>query len=83
MIKIGDTVKVIGITDCGGFEKECIKIGTICKVVGTVNDEKSGLLVGIIPERELPFKGYGEYWYLEKDVEKGRMKWVEDQPESE
>lgn len=78
MLKIGDTVKVIGTTDCGGFEKECIKIGTICRVVGTYMDSKSGVIVGIIPEKEAPYKGVGEYWYLEKDVEKGHMEWVKD-----
>lgn len=74
-IKIGDTVKVIGTTDCGGIEKECIKIETICRVVGVQNDKK-GVLVGVIPEKELPFTGYGEYWYLEKDVQKGHMEWI-------
>lgn len=78
MIKVGDTVKVIGTTSCGGFEKECIKIGTICKVVGTENDEREGLIVGIVPKKELPYNGYGEFWYLEKDVEKGHMEWIKE-----
>ena len=69
MMKVGDTVKVIGTTNCGGFERECIKIGTICKVVDTEIDPKAGLIVGIIPERELPYNGHGEFWYLEKDIE--------------
>lgn len=77
MIKVGDTVKVIGTTVAGLDEnKECIKIGTICRVVGTEIDEKAGLIVGIIPEGRLPYNGYSEYWYLEKDVEKGHMIWV-------
>ena len=59
-------------------EKELIKINTICKVVGVENNEKNGLIVGIIPERELPYNGYGEFWYLEKDVEKGHMEWVRE-----
>lgn len=83
MINIGDTVKVIGTTSCGGDEKECIKIGTICRVVGIRNDEKEGLLVGIIPERKLPFNGYGDYWYLVKDVEKGHMEWIAESEENE
>lgn len=77
MIKTGDTVKVIGTTECGLGEKECIKIGTICKVVETEND-KNGLIVGIVPEKDLPYKGYGEFLYLEKDVEKGHLEWVKD-----
>ena len=78
MIKVGDTVKVIGTTMCVDVEEECIKIGTICKVVETEDDKKGGLIVAIIPERELPYEGYGEYWYFEKDVEKGHMEWVKD-----
>ena len=78
MIKVGDTVKVVGTTDIGGIEKELIKINTICKVVGVENNEKYGLIVGLIPERELPYNGYGEFWYLEKDVEKGHMEWVKE-----
>lgn len=78
MIKVGDTVKVIGTTNIGGIEKELIKINTICKVVGVENNEKYGLIVGIIPERELPYNDYGEFWYLEKDVEKGHLEWVKE-----
>ena len=56
MIKVGDSVKVIGTTVAGLDEnKECIKIGTICRVVGTEIDEKAGLIVGIIPEGRLPY----------------------------
>ena len=78
MIKVGDIVKVVGTTDIGGIEKELIKINTICKVVGVENNEKNGLIVGIVPEKELPYNGYGEFWYLEKDVEKGHMEWVRE-----
>ena len=74
MIKVGDTVKVIGTTECGGKEKECIKIGTICEVVATENDPKAGLIVGVTPKETRDC----EYWYLEKDVEKGRLEWVKD-----
>lgn len=50
MIKIGDTVKVIGKTlDGSGEEKELIPIGTICRVVGYYNDDKNGQTVGIRP----------------------------------
>ena len=50
MLKIGDTVKVIGKTlDGSGEEKELIPIGTICCVVGYYNDDKNGLTIGIRP----------------------------------
>lgn len=78
MIKVGDMVKVIGTTTCGSTERECIKIGTICKVVGVENTEVEGLIVGLVPEKELPSR-YSEYWYLEKDVEKGHLEWVKDE----
>jgi hypothetical protein len=75
MIKIGDFVKVIGTTDCGGFEKECIKIGTICKVVDTCIDKRDGFTVGIESINE--FKP-ARFWYLEKDVEKGHLEWIKE-----
>lgn len=78
MIKLGDTVKIIGTTVCGGVEKECIPIGTVCRVVGVENRKKEGLIVGVIPKKELPYSGYGEYWYLARDVEKGHMEWVKE-----
>ncbi len=78
-IRLGDTVKVIGTTDCGGFEQECIKIGTICKVVGVMISKNEELIVAIVPLNELPYCGIGESWYLEKDIEKGHMEWVIDQ----
>ena len=79
MIKIGDTVKVIGKTICGNNEEvELIPIGTICLVVGTQPDNKKGNIVGVVPENNPMKNGFGEYWYLEKDVEKGHMVWVKD-----
>lgn len=74
MISVGDTVKVIGKTACGGFEEvECIPIGTICRVTGVENDS-TGKIIGIEPINDYPY----EYWYLEKDLEKGHMEWVKD-----
>ena len=60
MLKIGDTVKIIGKTIDGlGEEKELIPIGTICRVMGYYNDDKKGLIVGIRP---VDFPSYvGEY----------------------
>ena len=83
MIKLGDTIKIIGTTLCGDEEKECIPIGTVCEVVGIENREKEGLILGVIPQKELPYSGYGEYWYLARDIEKGRMEWVKETEESE
>ena len=74
MLKVGDTVKVIGATICGGFEEECIPIDTICKV-DEIRADRSGLTLKIRPVDCT----YGEgFWYSEKDVMKGRMLWVTD-----
>lgn len=75
MIKKGDYVKVIGTTDCGGIEKECIKIGTICRVVSVDDSEKPEIYVNIEPINEY---NPVEYWYSEKDVEKGHLEWVKE-----
>lgn len=78
MLKVGDTVKVIGKTvDGSGKEKELIPIGTICRVMGYYNDDRKGLTVGIRPEDAPCY--IGEYWYLVCDVEKGHMEWVKDE----
>ena len=80
MIKVGDTVKVIGKTICGIAEAECIKIGTICKVIEVADNEKGKQIVALVPLEE--FHGFNDYyvewWYDEKDVEKGHLKWVKD-----
>ena len=77
MIKIGDTVKVTGTTNCGGFEKECVKIGTICKVIDIAYDEGYIPIFCITPLREFSCNT-DEYWYLEKDVEKGHLEWIKE-----
>ena len=75
MIKIGDTVKVTGTTVCGGFEKECISIGTICEVTD-IDKEKDGTpLIGIKP---VDGSLNAPYWYLEKDLEKGHLEWIKE-----
>jgi len=77
MLKIGDTVKVIGKTLNGNNEEsELIPIGTICRVADTNYDDKVGNMVELIPSNK--FIGYHGYWYLECDVEKGHLEWVMD-----
>lgn len=80
MLKIGDTVKVIGKTiDGNGKEREYIPIGTICRILSMNYDKKEGLLVEIISEKGYSYSDsdYG-FWYLACDVEKGHMEWVKD-----
>lgn len=77
MLNIGDTVMVKGKTMIGDEVKEPIMIGTICRVVGLENSEREGIIVGIVPENSL-YNGYGEYWYLACDLEKGHWEWIKD-----
>ena len=73
MIKVGDSVKVIGTSMCGGRECELIPIGTVC-IVQEVDELIDGTCVLI---RD-PYKN--DFWYLEKDVEKGHVvtRWVKE-----
>ena len=66
MIKVGDIVKVTGKTLCGGEEKECIPIGTICRVVETEDNAKGKPIIGIVSVTY----DHEPYWYLVFDVEK-------------
>lgn len=75
MLKIGDTVKVIGKTIGGdGTEKEYFPIGSICFVLSTEIDKKGRLLVEISTIKN---DDCG-YWYLERDLEKGHVMWIKD-----
>ena len=75
MLNIGDTVKVIGKTSCGGFEKECIRIGTICEVADLNIYRDGTILAGIKP---IDGSLNAPYWYLEKDLEKGHLEWIKE-----
>ena len=82
MINIGDTVKVLGGTPvCGTPIDECIPIGTICDVIEIWNCYE-GRIIGITPTKEGSYECCGEFWYLEKDLEKGHLEvvyaWVKD-----
>ena len=59
------------------FEKECIEIGTICKVINIAYDEGCMPIFCITPLREFSCNT-DEYWYLEKDVEKGHLGWIKE-----
>ena len=74
-INVGDTVKVLGLTNCGGLEKELIPIGTICKVINIESDEE-----GVVAELVALDKPNDElgYWYDIKDLEKGHLEWIKD-----
>lgn len=76
-IKIGDTVKVIGMTNCGGEEKELIPIGTICKVVEMEDDPENGMKICGIVEVDKSWANSSVCaYYYDKDLEKGKLMWV-------
>ena len=75
MLKVGDTVKVIGKTIGGdGIEKEYFPIGSICIVLSTERNKEGRLLIEISTNKN---DDCG-YWYFENDLEKGHMMWVKD-----
>lgn len=77
MLKVGDTVKVIGTTMVETRETEAITIGTLCKVTDTDTDEKFGQICEITTMFGNPVS----YWYAEKDLEKGHIEWVKESEE--
>ena len=74
MLKVNDTVKVIGKTICGIKTSECIPIGTICKVTEVCEDDNEKYY-GIMPLNNMALH---PYYYLESDLEKGELKWIPD-----
>lgn len=78
MLKVGDTVKVIGVTiDGESNPKEYISIGTICTVVDIGNDSEVGPCVCILPNGGYPTVRR-PYWYSVDTVEKGHMEWIKE-----
>lgn len=73
MINVGDTVKVISATEHNGEMVEFYPIGTICRVVEKQDEE----CIGIIPY-DNPFENY-PYYYLDSELEKGKLEWVPNQ----
>ena len=75
MLEVGDTVKIISVTQEGEGKKEYIPIGTICKVVEVCMDNEKPCY-GISPINDsmtsVPF------YYLENEIEKGHLEWVKD-----
>ena len=75
MIEVGDTVKIISVTQEREDKKEYIPIGTICKVVEVCMDNENPYY-GVSPINDsmtsVPF------YYLENEIEKGHLEWVKD-----
>ena len=76
MLKVGDTVKVIGKTLNGANEMvEIIPIGTIGKVI-TIENEKEEVIAEVVAVPHT-FDDCG-YWYKENELEKGKLVWVKE-----
>lgn len=69
-------VKVISKTISGGRSKELIPIGTICRIKEVCREDDGTPYYGITPidREDVPF------YYLETELEKGRIVWVPDVP---
>ena len=79
MWTIGDTVKVIDRTLCGGIRTEVIPIGTVCVIVEIDHEDDGrpyyGLMKGTNSSGE---QIIADGYYLEEELEKGHLKWVKD-----
>lgn len=73
MLKVGDTVKVIGEATTG---HNLIRYGTICTVL-TVNKELDGKYYYGIGDNGFHSKSVNGY-YLENELEKGHLEWVKE-----
>lgn len=67
MLKVGDTVKVVGKTRSGYTLKELIQIGTFCTVTEVCDDKCYGIT---------SIDGKHFFYYLENDLEKGELVWI-------
>lgn len=66
MLSIGDSVKIIKPTMTSTGLRDFFKVGTICKVSDVFNN---GEYYGITD-------GNYEFYYLEEELEKGKLVWV-------
>lgn len=80
MWSIGDTVKITRKTEVNGEIKELLPIGMVCKIVEVRKEDDGTHFYGIIPidKEDTPF--YHLFYYLEKELERGRLKWIPDVP---
>lgn len=76
MWNIGDTVKIISKTELNGESKELLPIGTICRIEEVCQENDGTPYYGITPinQEDVPF------YYLEKELERGRLEWIPDVP---
>ena len=78
MWNIGDTVKVMSKTECNGIKKELIPIGSICVIVETCREEDGSHYYGLIKGTKIPKIPDDPWYYLEEELERGRLVWIKD-----
>lgn len=79
MLKIGDTVKVIDRTLCGGIKTEVIPIGTVCVIVEIDHEDDGRAYYGLMKGTDtLGERIIADGYYLEEELEKGHLEWVKD-----
>lgn len=81
MINIGDTVKIVKMTQKAGGEPgelfEYIRIGTICTVNDIDHFDDGTTAYECIPDDWRD--DIGGFWYLEDEIEKGHLEWIKDE----
>lgn len=78
MLKIGDTVKVIDRTLCGGIKTEVIPIGTVCVIVEIDHEDHGQAYYGLIEGTKIQKIPDDPWYYLEEELERGRLVWIKD-----
>lgn len=78
MWNIGDTVKVIDRTLCGGIKTEVIPIGTVCVIVEIDHEDDGKAYYGLIEGTKIPKIPDDPWYYLEEELERGRLVWIKD-----
>lgn len=79
MLKIGDTVKIIDRTLCGGIKTEVIPIGTVCVIVEIDHEDDGRTYYGLMKGTDtLGERIIADGYYLEEELEKGHLEWVKD-----
>ena len=84
-LKEGDIVKIVGTTMCGNSKHaECIKIGSLCKVVEVAKEDveddeyRHTKYYGVVKIRSIfPLVcDSGMYYYTREALEKGELQWI-------
>lgn len=77
MLNLNDIVKIISPVMVDDELKELFPVGTICKVVEIRSEKDGSLYYGVKPVT-LFYTSTVTYYYTEKELEKGHLRWIKD-----